>query len=82
MIRAILTIDDVPSANTPAIVDYLNEKKIPAVLFLIGRKAETYPEQLLYALRQGMTVGNHSYSHPQFSKLSFDECRSESDRGG
>ena len=28
MIHAILTIDDIPSANTPAIVDYLNEKGI------------------------------------------------------
>ena len=26
MIHAILTIDDIASANTPAIVDYLNEK--------------------------------------------------------
>ena len=29
MIRALLTIDDVSSKNTPAIVDYLNEKKYP-----------------------------------------------------
>ena len=28
MIHAILTIDDISSGNTPAIVDYLNEKGI------------------------------------------------------
>lgn len=32
MIHAILTIDDIASANTSAIVDYLNEKGIAALL--------------------------------------------------
>ena len=80
MIRALLTIDDVSSENTPAIVDYLCEKEIPAILFMIGKKAETYPQQLIYALRHGLTVGNHSYSHPQFSRLSYEECVGEIER--
>ena len=33
MIHAILTIDDIASANTPAIVDYLNDKGITALMF-------------------------------------------------
>ena len=77
MIRALLTIDDVSSKNTPAIVDFLNEKKIPVIMFMVGQWAEDYPEQLIYALRNGVIVGNHSYTHPQFSKLSFEECKSE-----
>ena len=37
MIRALLTIDDVSSNNTPAIVDYLNAKNIPAIMFMVGQ---------------------------------------------
>lgn len=80
MIRALLTIDDVSSENTPAIVDYLCEKNIPAVMFMVGEWAEKHPGQLVYALQHGMIVGNHSYSHPHFSELSFEECRNEIDK--
>lgn len=80
MIRALLTIDDVSSENTPAIVDYLTEKKIPAIMFMVGQWAERYPDQLIYALKHGIVVGNHSYTHPNFSKISLEECRAEIDR--
>ena len=74
MIKALLTIDDVSSKNTPAIVDWLRERKIPAILFMVGQWAENYPEQLIHALKSGFTVGNHSYTHPRFSELSLAEC--------
>jgi peptidoglycan/xylan/chitin deacetylase (PgdA/CDA1 family) len=77
MIRALLTIDDVSSNNTPAIVDYLNGKNIPAIMFMVGQWAENYPAELIYALQHGMIVGNHSYTHPHFSEISFEECKKE-----
>ena len=77
MIRAILTMDDIPSNNTPAIVDYLNEKGIQAIMFAVGRKLEQHPEQAKYALQHGMIMGNHSYSHPAFSTLSMEESAKE-----
>ena len=77
MIKALLTIDDVSSANTPAIVDYLCEKNIPAIMFMVGEWAEGHPDELVYALRHGMIVGNHSYTHPHFSEISFEECKHE-----
>lgn len=77
MIKALLTIDDVSSVNTPAIVDYLCEKNIKAIMFMVGAWAEDHPDELVYALQHGMIVGNHSYSHPHFSEISFDECRHE-----
>ena len=73
MIKAILTIDDIASKNTPAIVDYLNEKGIQAVMFAWGACVEKYYDNAIYALRNGMIVGNHSYSHPAFSSLSVEE---------
>ena len=74
MSTAILTIDDIASGNTPAIVDYLNSKGITAVMFAVGVNVEKFYEEAIYALRNGMIVGNHSYSHPAFSKLTFEEA--------
>ena len=73
MIKALLTIDDVSSENTPAIVDYLSEKNIPVIMFMVGQWAGNHPGQLIYALKHGIIVGNHSYSHPHFSEISFEE---------
>ena len=73
MINAVLTIDDVSSANTPAIVDYLNSKGITALMFAVGENVEKYYDNAIYALKKGMILGNHSYSHPAFSRLSLEE---------
>ena len=72
MINAILTIDDIASKNTPAIVDYLNEKGIQALMFAWGENVERYFDNAVYALQHGMIVGNHSYTHPNFSQLGFE----------
>ncbi|SNU07974.1 Peptidoglycan/xylan/chitin deacetylase, PgdA/CDA1 family [Lachnospiraceae bacterium] len=77
MIKALLTIDDIASKNTPEIVDYLVEKGITAIMFAWGENVERYPEEAEYALKNGMIVGNHSYSHPFFSQISFEECVNE-----
>lgn len=77
MNSAILTIDDIASKNTPAIVDYLKEKGIIAVLFAVGLNVERYYDEAIYALKAGMIIGNHSYSHPAFSTLSYDESIDE-----
>lgn len=73
MIKAYLTIDDITSKNTKAIVDYLCEKKIQAVLFAWGKLVEQNYEDTLYALNKGMVIGNHSYSHLPFSELTPEE---------
>ncbi len=74
MIHALLTIDDIASKNTPAFVDYLNEKGIPALVFAVGENVENHYDEAVYALQHGMVVGNHSYSHPYFSEISFEEA--------
>lgn len=73
MNSAILTIDDIASKNTPAIVDYLKEKQITAVMFAVGENVKNHYEEAIYALKAGMIVGNHSYSHPAFSSLSLQQ---------
>lgn len=70
--KVTLTIDDISSKNTPAIVDYLVANNIRAVMFAVGMNVEKYYDEAIYALKKGMIVGNHSYSHPAFSSLSFE----------
>lgn len=77
MNSGILTIDDITSKNTPAIVDYLYEKGICAILFAVGQNVEKYYDEAIYAVKKGMIVGNHSYTHPDFSSLSVKTCIEE-----
>lgn len=77
MNSVLLTIDDVPSGNTPALVAYLKEKSIQPILFAVGKNIETHYQEALYAVKQGFILGNHSYSHPSFSSLSLEECIKE-----
>lgn len=77
MNSGILTIDDFSSANAPAMVDYLKEKKIKAIFFATGTDVERFYEEAIYALKNGMIVGIHSYSHPGFSSLTYEECIDE-----
>ena len=77
MNSALLTIDDFSSKNTPAMVNYLKEKNIKVIFFATGEKVEQFYDEAVYALKNGMIVGNHSYSHPGFSSLTLEECIAE-----
>ena len=80
MSKLILTIDDIPQSVTVPMVDYLCEKKIPAVFFAVGMNIEKNSAPAIYALKKGFLIGNHSYSHPAFSSLSFEEGVKEIER--
>jgi peptidoglycan/xylan/chitin deacetylase (PgdA/CDA1 family) len=60
-----LTIDDGPSADTPALLDLLDAHQAKACFFLVGERAEAMPELVREILRRGHQLGNHSYSHPE-----------------
>ena len=77
MIKALLTIDDIASKNTPALVDFLVSRSIPALMFAVGANVQRYHDEAVYALKKGFTVGNHSYSHPFFSELGMKEAGCE-----
>jgi peptidoglycan-N-acetylglucosamine deacetylase len=67
-----LTYDDGPGASngdsagpkTEALGAYLCDEGISATFFVIGAHAEKYPHVLRSLVRQGHTLGNHTYSHP------------------
>jgi peptidoglycan/xylan/chitin deacetylase (PgdA/CDA1 family) len=77
MNTVLLTIDDVPSRNTPVIVDELCARNITAIMFAVGMNVERFYDEAVYAVRKGMIVGNHSYSHAAFSAITFEACIAE-----
>lgn len=60
---AYLTFDDGPSVNTTKILKILDDNKIKATFFLIGKNAERYPELVKSELADNNSVANHTYSH-------------------
>ncbi|UCE96306.1 MAG: polysaccharide deacetylase family protein [Candidatus Bathyarchaeota archaeon] len=71
---AYLTIDDCPSEDMKRKVDFLFEKEIPAIWFCRGEFLEKRQEVTSYAIKRGFIMGNHSYNHPLFSRITFKEC--------
>lgn len=60
-----LTFDDGPDRRwTPRILDILRTKKAPATFFVIGENMERYPDLVQREVREGHTVGNHTWTHP------------------
>jgi peptidoglycan-N-acetylglucosamine deacetylase len=75
--RAYLTIDDAPSRDFTAKVDYLYQNNIPAIFFCVGEFIKPHLPAVQYAIQRGFLIGNHSYHHHYFSDLSLDDCKRE-----
>ena len=80
MKTAYLTIDDGPTEITLQLLDALEERKMPAVLFFIGERMKQRPEIVVEAIQRGFPVGNHSWSHPHFSSLNVLDATLEIQR--
>ena len=78
--HAYLTIDDAPSRDFEAKLDYLAARHIPAVWFCQGNLLEQHPAAALAAIRQGYILGNHTYDHPAFSGLSVTDGKAQIQR--
>jgi len=58
-----LTIDDGPSADTPALLDLLDAHAARATFFLVGARAAAEPALVREIARRGHGIGNHSAQH-------------------
>jgi peptidoglycan-N-acetylglucosamine deacetylase len=73
-----MTFDDGPSAeNTPRLLEMLKQRNIKATFFLIGQNVVSNPDLVRRILAEGHEIGNHSWTHPQLSKLSDDRVTAE-----
>lgn len=77
--KIFLTFDDGPLRCTGKILDLLAATRHKATFFVIGRNLKD-PKLRAFAvraLREGHDIGNHSYSHPDFSRVSAKRAEKE-----
>lgn len=77
MKKVFLTIDDAPSEDFVKKVDFLKENKISAIFFCLGKLMKKNENKLVYAIKKGFILGNHSFSHKDFSKISIKEAKEQ-----
>ncbi|MCU1515010.1 MAG: hypothetical protein JWO10_2100 [Microbacteriaceae bacterium] len=75
-----LTFDDGPGPYTDDLIGTLKAKNASATFFMVGRNAEAYPSLVQRVSAAGQEIGNHSWSHPELTKLSDADIRSQVDR--
>ena len=77
-----LTFDDGPHATrTPRVLQILATARIKATFFQIGRNAAAHPDVARLVLAGGHTVGSHTFSHPNMSRLAEPHAEVEMESG-
>lgn len=75
-----LTFDDGPGDDTHRLLGILAKEQAKATFFVTGRRVDTSPELLAETAKAGHEIGNHSYSHPNLSRLTHQEAQIQVER--
>ena len=76
-----ITFDDGPNpTQTPRLLKMLKDRGIKATFFCLGECVAHSPEIAQQIVREGHEIENHSWSHPQLSKMSEAAVRDQIDR--
>src|SRR3954451_6352057 len=76
-----LTFDDGPNRTaTPQILDTLTAHGVRATFLVVGQMAAANPALVRRESQQGHTIGNHSWDHPDLTKLDPAQVKSELQR--
>ncbi len=62
------------NGNTAPILDALKKHNANAAFFVVGNFISTSPDLIKRMHEEGHTVGNHTYNHPDMSKISTKEA--------
>ena len=65
------------NGNLPAILDALKKHNVPATFFVVGNFLSDNPDLIKRMVEEGHIVGNHTYTHPDMSKISTMESFSK-----
>lgn len=68
------------AGNLSRILQILGDRGVKATFFATGQAAANYPSALRSVVTQGHEIGNHSYSHPYFTKLTSAQMTDELSR--
>jgi len=73
-----LTFDDGPTkTHTPRLLDILKEYNVKCTFFMQGVNVKARPETVKRVYDEGHEIGNHTYDHPNLTKISFKEVDSQ-----
>ncbi len=73
-----LTFDNgYENGYTEKILDVLKKEKVPATFFVTGHYLKTAPELSKRMVKEGHIIGNHSWSHPDLTKVSAERLAKE-----
>lgn len=76
-----LTIDDgSDGTNYGKILNVLDAHNVKATFFLTGSGAQQHPQFIKDTVRKGHDIGNHSFDHPDFTKISTQSMVSQLSR--
>jgi peptidoglycan/xylan/chitin deacetylase (PgdA/CDA1 family) len=63
-----LTFDDGPNPDaTPQILDVLRRENVKATFFVVGTMAAAYPKLITREVAEGMSIGDHTWTHPHLA---------------
>ena len=77
---ASITFDDGPARFTDELIGLLHEWRAPATFFLQGVNVERRPDVATRIVAEGHEIGNHTWNHPQLTKLPDPEVRAQVQR--
>lgn len=76
-----LTFDDGPNPETtPQVISLLQKYKAKATFFMMGSKVAGNELILKSILASGSEIGNHTWDHPDLTKVADSEVKSQIDR--
>lgn len=73
-----LSFDDGPDSKwTPLVLDILKKYDIKATFFMVGPQTEKFPEVIQRMKEEGHDLANHTWSHPNLTKLTPEKIKEE-----
>jgi peptidoglycan/xylan/chitin deacetylase (PgdA/CDA1 family) len=73
-----LTFDvEIDDTSVYSILEALRAHNMKATFFVTGRWVQAFPEAARAILHDGHEFGNHSYTHPYFSRIGYDGATEE-----
>lgn len=76
--KVALTFDDGPNGiYTEKLLDGLKERNVKATFFITGENIKENEELIVRMYEEGHLLGNHTYSHVNLSRLSFEDAYEE-----
>ncbi|MEW1721445.1 polysaccharide deacetylase family protein [Streptomyces sp. NPDC093109] len=75
-----LTFDDGPSGYTNRLLGLLKDYKAKATFYVVGQNVASKPDLVRKEAAAGHQIGNHSWNHPDLTKLTTAQIKSQLSR--